>query len=85
MICIGNLFGLFSIFVGGGECWGCCGIEGCTCLCIILGCSSLLFEMYCVLSVLVCMWLVQKVGQFWLEVGVAGKSGAVYNVGCTFR
>ena len=55
MICIGILLGLFSTCVGGGGCWGCCGVGGSTGLSIILGCSSLFSEMYCVLSVLVCI------------------------------
>ena len=79
MICIGNLLGLFSTFVAGGECWWYCGIEGCTGLSIILGCSSLFFDMYCVLSVLVCMWLVQGVGQFWLQVGLQNNYAAIFS------
>ena len=79
MICIGNLLGLFSTFVGGGECWGCCGIEGSTGLSIILGCSSLFSEMYCVLSVLVGIWFVQGVGQFWLQVGLQNNCVAIFS------
>ena len=53
MACIGNLFGLFIIFAGGDGCWGCCGRVRCSGPHIILGCSSLLYEMYCVLIILV--------------------------------
>ena len=79
IICIGNLHGLFSTFVGGGECWGCCGIGRCTGLSIILRCSSLFSEMYCVLDVLVCMWLVQWVGQFWMQVGLENSCVAIFS------
>ena len=44
MICVGNLLGLFSKFVGSGEYWECCDIEGCTGLSTIIGCSSLFSE-----------------------------------------
>ena len=80
MICIGNLLGLFSTFVGGGECWGCCGIEGSTGFSIILGWNLLFFEIYCILSVLVCMWLVQGVGQFWLQFGLQNNYVAIISV-----
>ena len=80
MICIENLLWLFSTFVGGGECWGCCAIEGCTRLSIILGCNVLFSEMYCVLSVLDFMWLVHGVGQFWLQVGLQNNCVAIFSV-----
>jgi hypothetical protein len=64
MFCIGNLLGLFVMFVGGCGYCGCCGSVGCIGPSIILGCSSMLSEMYCGLSVLVCVWLGQGVGQF---------------------
>ncbi len=36
-------------------------------------------EMYCGLSVLVCMWLVQGVGQFWLQVGLQNNCVAIFS------
>ena len=49
MACIGNLSGLFVILGVG------CDIVGCTELSLILGCRSLLFVMYCSLSVRFCV------------------------------
>ena len=63
-MCIGNLFGLFIMFIGGFGYCGCCGGVGCREPSITLGCSSLWFVMNCVLSVLVCMWMGHGVGQF---------------------
>jgi hypothetical protein len=79
MVSIGNLFGLFIIFVGGDGYWGCCGGVWCIGLSTILGCSSLFSEMYRALSVLVWMWLGQRVGQFWLQVGLQNSCVAIFS------
>ena len=64
IVCIGNLLGLFIMFIGGFGYCECCGGVECRGLSISLGCSSLFFDIYCVLSVLVCTWMGHGVGQF---------------------
>ena len=65
--CIGNLCGLFVILGGGWFIWAGCGIVGCIGFSTILGCRSLLFVMYCSLSVQFCVWLGHGMGQFSLQ------------------
>ncbi len=64
IVCIGNLLGLFIIFIGEFGYCGCWGVVGCREFFITLGCSSLWFVINCVLSVLVCIWIGHGVGQF---------------------
>ena len=79
MAFIGNLLRFFIIFVGGLGCCGCCGSGGCVGHSFVLGRSSLFLEMYCVLSVLVCVWLRHGMWQFCLHDGVQNSCVAIFN------
>ena len=59
------------MLVGGFGCCGCCGSGGCMGLSGILGVSSLLFDMYCVLSVRVCGWSITWGGAVLVTTWVA--------------
>ena len=50
-----NLFGLFVILEDECGSWVNCDIVGCTVFSVIIGCKSLLFDMYYSLSVRFCM------------------------------
>ena len=67
MVCMGNLIGLFFILEGGLGCWGCCGSGGCKEFSGVLGVSSLLSDIYFVLSVRACGCLLQGFEQLWLQ------------------
>lgn len=68
MVCIGYRIRLFFMLEGILGCCICCG-GGCKGLSSILGVSSLLFDMYFVLSVRICGCLLHGLGQFWLQLG----------------
>lgn len=58
-MCIGNLSGLFFYVGSGLGCCSCCGNGGCKGFSAIMGVSSLLSDMYFVLSVRACgcLWI----------------------------
>ena len=64
---MGNFSGLFFMLGGGLGCSGCGGNGRRKGSSDILGVSSLLSDMYFVLSVRACGYLLQGVGQFWLQ------------------
>ena len=64
IVCMGNLSGLFFMLGGRLVCWGCCSGGGCRGFSGILGVSSLLSDMYFVLSVRACGCVLHGFGQF---------------------